>query len=266
MTAPAGGASWRRVLLPAEHGAWAFLGEPIVLGLLVAPSPAGVLLAVAAAAGFLARQPLRLIVGDRRHGRRYPRTVQAERALGLAMLVALVALAGAHLLARGAWWPALVVAAPFAVAALALDLGRRSRELAAELAAVVALGAIAAAIALANGRDPGTAYGLWGVLAARALPSVLVVRARLRLDRGEHAPVAPAIAASALAPVAIGALVWAGWVPWPAAAALALLLGRAIWALSPMRPRWTTPQLGVSEIVAGLLVVAATAVGHALAR
>jgi hypothetical protein len=27
---------WRRVLLPTEHGSWAFLAEPVVLGWLVA--------------------------------------------------------------------------------------------------------------------------------------------------------------------------------------------------------------------------------------
>jgi hypothetical protein len=28
---------WRAVALPTEHGSWSFVGEPILLGLLLAP-------------------------------------------------------------------------------------------------------------------------------------------------------------------------------------------------------------------------------------
>lgn len=259
-------AAWRRVLMPAEHGGWAFLGEPILLGLLVAPSLAGTWLAVAATAGFVARQPLRLAVADRRHGRRYPRTVQAERGFVAFAMGGALALATSVFTAEGPVLWALGMAAPLAATALAFDLGRRSRELPAELAAVAALGSVAAGIALATGAPRGEAFGLWGVLAARAVPSVLVVRARLRLDRGESAGVAGALAASLAGAVAGIALAATHAAPWWAAGALGLLVLRAAWALSPARPRWTTPQLGVSEIVAGLVVVLATWAGIAFAR
>ena len=65
---------WRPVALPAEHGGWGFLAEPVVLGLVLAPSAAGLCLALAALAAFLARHPLRLALIDRRKGVRYPRT------------------------------------------------------------------------------------------------------------------------------------------------------------------------------------------------
>lgn len=258
--------SLARVLMPTEHGGWAFLGEPVLLGLLAAPSVAGALVGLASLAGFLARQPLRLAAGDRRRGKRYPRTVLAERAFAACVVVATVALAAAVALARGpvAW--ALVPAAPFAAAALALDLGRRSRDLAAELAAVLALGAVAAAMALAAGWAAAPALGLWGVLAARGVPSVLVVRARLRRDRGERAHGTLAILASLAGAGAGAALAATGSAPWSAAAALALLAVRAAWMLSPARPRWSTPRLGVAEVVAGLVVVLATAFGRSVGR
>src|SRR5512132_874137 len=87
---PAPRVPWRRVVMPTEHGGWAFLGEPVLLGLLAAPSVAGALWALAAIAAFLTRQPLRLAAGDRRRGKRYPRTVQAEQALGVVLGVAMV--------------------------------------------------------------------------------------------------------------------------------------------------------------------------------
>ncbi len=69
----------RPIALPVEHGGWGFLGAPIVLGLWVAPSVAGFWLSLAALGVFLTRQPLKLALGDRQRGKRYPRTVWAER-------------------------------------------------------------------------------------------------------------------------------------------------------------------------------------------
>ena len=84
---PAARVPLKRVLVPAEHGSWGFLAEPLVLGLAVAFSGAGLLLALAVVAAFLARQPLKLVWTDRRKGRRYPRTAAAERALFLICLL-----------------------------------------------------------------------------------------------------------------------------------------------------------------------------------
>ena len=84
---------WRAVALPVEHGGWGFLVEPLVLGLVLAPSAAGACLALAAAAGFLARHPLRLWLLDRRKHVRYPRTALAERVFAGYALVGLVFLA-----------------------------------------------------------------------------------------------------------------------------------------------------------------------------
>ncbi|MCU0465293.1 MAG: YwiC-like family protein [Anaerolineae bacterium] len=69
------------VALPSEHGGWSFLLEPLVLGLLVAGSPMGWVLAGAALCAFLAHQPLKIVLKDRLKGRRPPRTVLAERFL-----------------------------------------------------------------------------------------------------------------------------------------------------------------------------------------
>jgi hypothetical protein len=259
-------ASWRRVVMPAEHGGWAFLGEPILLGLLVAPTWAGVLVALAAIAGFLARQPLKLFLGDRRRGRHYPRTAAAERAFAAVAVAGALALAGALLLARGAVLVPLGLAAPIAALALAADLSQRSRELAAEIAGALALAAVAAAIPLAAGHALAPALGLWGMLAARVATSVPFVRARLRLDRGQPAPVAAALAAQAAGLVAVGGLVRSGVLGGPALAAMAVLALRAAFGLSPWRPRMSIPRFGVTEVVFGLIVVALTGVGAHLGR
>jgi hypothetical protein len=258
--------SLARVVLPAEHGGWAFLGEPILLGLVVAPSWAGACVALAALAGFLARQPLRWFMGDRRRGRRYPRTALAERAFAILVLLGAAALAGALVLARGPVLMALGIAAPLAAIALALDLGLRSREAAAETLAALALGGTATAAALAAGRPPGVAFVLWALVALRAVPTIAFVRARLRLDRGEPANPALALALHLVALGAGVALVRGRLATAPVAWALALLAARAAFGVSPWRPRWRPAWLGVSEVVAGLVFVALVAFAARTAR
>ena len=243
------------MVVPAEHGSWAFLGEPAALGLLVAPSAPGFLLAVAALAAFLARRPLRILVSDRAAGARHPRTRVAERALAVLAAVALPALAAALTLVGPRFLFALLAAAPVAALALALDLGHRSREAAAEIAGALTLGAVASAIALATGWAAGPAFALWGVLAARAVPSIAYVRARLRLDKGNPAKVAGALALHVGAVAAVAALAAAGLVPGLAVGAMILLAGRAAYGLSPARPRLSTVRLGAGEIGFGLLVI-----------
>ena len=247
--------SLRRVLLPTEHGGWAFLGEPLVLGLVLAPSGAGVCVALAAVAAFFARQPLKLFGADRRRGKVYPRTIVAERAFAACTLLGALALAAALALARGPLLQAVGAAAPVAAVALAFDLSRRSRDLAAELSGAFAMGASASAIALAAGWPALPAFGLWGVLVARALGTIAFVRARLRLERGEPWSAAGVAVSQALAIALAVALAAAQAAPRATVAAMALLAVRAAWGLSPWRPRLRTAMLGVSEIVAGLIVI-----------
>ncbi len=255
--------SLRLVVLPTEHGGWSFLAEPVLLGLLVAPSWPGALVALSALAAFLARQPLKLFVSDRQRGKVYPRTHVAERVFVILAVIAGGALTGALWLAGPRLLVALGLAAPLAAVALAFDLGKRSRAAGAELAGALALGAVAMAEALAGGRTATFAFALWAVLAARAVPTILFVRARLRLEKGQpFGRMAPGIAH--VAAVALVALLEArGLVPWAAVGAMALLLARAAVGLSPLRPRWKTWQLGVSEIVFGLVVVLSVAMGGA---
>ncbi len=139
--------------------------------------------ALAALSGFLARHPLRLVLLDRRRHVRYPRTAVAERIFAGYALGATLLLAAAFALTRTAFWPALVAAAPFALAALAYDALGRSREAAPEALGAVTLSATCAAIALAGGAPAPVAFAAWALLAMRSLTSVLYVRARIRLDR-----------------------------------------------------------------------------------
>lgn len=250
--------SWKMVALPAEHGGWGFTSEPVLLGLLVAPSPAGAWLGVAAFGAFLARHPLKLVLGDLRRGKRFPRTTQALQVATAYLVVALVAMAAALLTARGDFWPALAAAVPFGLFHLVEDARGRSRALAPELAGALAMASLAPAIALAAGWAWPVALGLWVVLAARSLASIPYVRMQvMRLHRQAWSP-GPAIVGAMLGLTAVAAAAAAGWVPSLSVLALAALAARA---LAGPGEAMAARTLGWREIAFGLGTVMLTAVG-----
>ena len=179
----------KSVALPSEHGGWGFLIEPILLGLLVATSSPGVLLAIAASGVFLIHQPLKIAIKDHLKRRRPPRTIMAERfAVGYGLLAAipvgilLLTMPSTFLIPIG-------LALPFAAVQLFYDAQNRSRRLIPELCGALALAMIAPAIAILAGWSVQGALLLWIPLALRAVTAILYVRARLRVEQGKSAPV-----------------------------------------------------------------------------
>ena len=253
-------AAWRAVALPAEHGSWGFVFEPLLLGLLAAPSLTGAWLAAAAFALFLLHRPLKIMLTDLRRGRLYARTRLARRFAGAFGLLAL--LAGAAVLRTGggpALWP-LLPALPFFGVYLAYDLRSQQRSWQAELAAPLAFGAFTAAIGLGGGLATPVALALWLVICGRAIPSILYIRARLRLEKGRPFQARLSTGAHALALLTTGALVGGGLLTgWVLIAPIVLLL-RALVGLSSRRRRVSVPRLGAAELGYGLLTVLCTAV------
>lgn len=250
----------RPIALPTEHGGWSLTLEPIVLGLLVAPSLSGFLFGLATVGAFLARHPYKIVMGDRRRARRFPRTAVAESFLllygGIALVAVLAALTTASSYAF--LWP-LVGAAPLAAIQLFFDAKGESRALAPELAGAAGLAAVAASIALAGGLPLSLALALWAVLAARVVASILYVRARLILLHGERPSRMPTVVSHVAALACVSLLAWLRLTPPVAALAFLLLLLRAVHGLSRPPRVGTAKQVGITEIVYGLLVVVAAA-------
>jgi YwiC-like protein len=259
-------ALWKSVALPNEHGGWGMLSEPLLLGLALAPSAAGAYLAVASLAAFLARHPLKLAVSDRRRGSRYPRTVAAER---MALLYAALALGAATAaLAAGGSLPLLPLLPLLAVAPLAAvqaryDARLQGRQLVPELCGGIALAALAPAVLLAGGFAPRPSLAAGALVALKAVTSVLYVRTRLRLDRGQFPRRGPAVAAHAIAAGSAAGLAAAGAAPWTGVGATGVLLLRALHGLSSRRRRVRPQVLGFRELGLGIAYVVALALGYA---
>jgi hypothetical protein len=248
------------VALPSEHGGWGLTAEPILLGLLVAPSMAGILLGVATMVVFLARTPLRVVLVDRHRDRQLARTVLARRVLLVEVLVVAGLVAAAAVLGEAFWWPVLV-AAPLAGVELWYDTRSRSRRLVPELAGTWAISAAAAVIVLAAGEPAAIAAAAWLLVGARAtssIPHVVAQVARLQgrtLD-GRRLLVADLLALAAAAMAVVldrGAALGAG------AVAVAVGLQRPL-ARTPVPAK----TIGIRQSVLGLAVVAAAAIGFHL--
>lgn len=255
----------RSIALPSEHGVWGFWLEPALLGLLLAPSWAGLALVGAALAALLAQHPLSLLLADRRRGAWYPRTRYAAAFAGAySGVAALLLVAAISLAANAAWLIPLLVAAPLALVQLAFDVQHQSRRLLPELAGACALGALASSVALAGGWPTAPAWALWGLLAARSLPAILYVRTRLRLERGETLSPLPTWLSHLGALVAALIFITAGLVPWLSLVAFTVLLARAALGISRWRKSAKAKSIGFRELGFGLLTVAILAAGYAL--
>lgn len=247
------------VAVPSEHGGWSLTLEPVLLGLLVAPSTAGWALGAAALIAFVARTPSKLALVDRRRNRRLPRTVLAERVAGVEIAVLVGLLAVAIATARAPFSAPLAIAAPLLAVELWYDVRSRSRRLLPELAGTIGIGAVAAAIILAGGGQVAAAMGAWCVIAARSVAAIPFVRLQLRRAKSRGKAALPDAAWQVGAIAVAGAGFGAGVVPVAGVAAIVVLAMFHVVAARQPVPR--VPIIGAQQVVLGLGVVVATALG-----
>ena len=250
-------AVWRSLALPSEHGGWSLTAEPALLGLLVAWSRPGLALGIAAMVAFVARTPLKLVLVDRFRNRWLPRTRLAAQiaALELALLAALVVYAVS---AAQPFWAPLMVAAPLIALELWFDMRSRGRRLVPELAGSIGIGSIATAIALADGAATDLAWGLWIVIAARAVAAIPYVRAQILRSKSRPAPTWHSDAAQVAAVVSV-VLGWAfDLVPAAAVVVIALLATINMGAVR-LPPRRAVV-IGIQQTIFGIAVILTTAV------
>jgi hypothetical protein len=240
------------------------LFEPIVLGLLLTPSLAGLFLSVGAMGVFLARRPFKLAVGDWRRSRRWSRATLAQGFVVLYVCIATLGFLAAFRIADRSFLLPLLIAGPMASVQLRYDSVGRSRTLIAELAGSISIGAVATAIAIAGGWPRPAAFGLWVILAARTVPTILYLRARLRLLHRKSASPRVVIIVHLLAILIVFGLARAGVVPFLAVAALVILLLRAVIGFLKSGERLTAKKLGLRELGFGAMTVFAVVIGYAI--
>jgi hypothetical protein len=253
---------FKSIALPVEHGSWGFLFEPLLAGLLIVPSLGGLSLSLFVIGAFLARQPLKFVIGDLTKKKHLPRTGVAIRFAAIFGGISLLGFSLSVLTVSAQAFIPFVITIPFVIYLLIQDAARQSREIVAELLAAAVLAASISSLAIAGGLGYTLAFVLWLTMLARLIPSVLFVRSRLRLEKGKDytvlVPVATHIAG--LGAVAYFWLASIGSVLTVAASTF--LLGRAAIGLSKYGSKMTARQLGVREVIYGVIYAATIVIGY----
>lgn len=249
----------RSIALPTEHGGWGFTLEPILLGLLVAPSAAAWEISAAALGIFLARRPLKILSTDLVRGRWLPRS---RMALVFSLLYGGLALAGAVgalFTADGPFLIPVLVAVPFALLALRADAHSKNRALIAEMSGAVAMGATVSAITIAGGWDLLPAFGLWLILAARDVAAITMVRGLVRRLHGKRAAIKRIYTIQVVSLIIVAVAAAFDVAPWLGVAAIGLVVAVSVVSLN--REPAQAKVIGWTQMSLGLAVVLLTAAG-----
>ncbi|MEP6946458.1 MAG: YwiC-like family protein [Acidobacteriota bacterium] len=254
----------RQIALPTEHGGWGFLLEPMVAGLAIAFSLGGIWISVMFIGAFLMRQPLKIYILDRRGMCDDRRAAVSMKYMLIYGAVLLSGVIGTALTCSLTTILPLIAMLPLAALQNYYDIFRRSRNLVPELAGAVAISSSVAAIALAGGRTPVFAAGLWVVFIGRLIPSIIYVRERLLLEKGKAFSGTVSNLLHVIAAAIVGVLAVAGVVPVLTFPVMILMLVRAVLGLSPHRAKLKAKQIGIREVIYGTVLVLAVILGYFL--
>lgn len=242
----------RRIFLPKEHGSWSLALEPILFGLLIAPTAAGGALAVSALAAFFIRRPMKAYLQTRD-----PASGLALVVLGLSSLIGLsqvIILGG-----LAALWP-LLPALLLGPLYLHWDRQNENRAAAAEVTGCSLFALMPATMAALAGQGFIPCITLTALMLARSIPAVLTVRSWLRRRKNQATSAFPAYATTIIALGLVTLLTRWGYAPISAHALILASCLRLI-LLSPKPPNWPAKRIGMIEAIFGLayiLIIPAT--------
>ncbi|MBV9214906.1 MAG: YwiC-like family protein [Acidobacteria bacterium] len=252
----------RRIALPTEHGSWGILLEPLIGGIVVAFSTAAPFVALFFVGAFLMRQPLKIFLADTKAGRKREQTnIALKFVLGYGV-VFFIGLVGMLMTARLYSLVPLLLVAPLAAVQIGYDAAGKSRRVLPELLGAIALSSSASVTALAAGWSYLAAGALSAIFVLRLIPSMLYVRERLLLEKGKKYSYLLPSAAHVAGLAGIVALILYGLAPRLTLPVFVVLLTRELSGLSRFRQKLRATQIGVLEVIYGVLVVLSVVVGH----
>jgi hypothetical protein len=258
----------KQLILPAEHGSWAWLLVPFLVGTAVAEFftfPVWLVL-LGGLAAFLLRQPATVWLRARQgRGRRSDEPI-ALRLMQLLGGIVLLCAVGLLLLGRVAL---LWLVLPFALLLAAYLQAARSRQttrtLQMELVGAAGLALMAPAVMLAAiGTSYPTVWLVWGLMAAQNVLGVFYVRQRIADTHERPFNRQPLLWSHVLGLVVVCGTAVASLIPWLAVVPFVGFLLRAIWTAQQARPIANIKKFGFQEVGVELISGALIALGYLL--
>ncbi len=258
----------KQLILPAEHGSWAWLLVPFLVGTAVAQLftlPVWLVL-LGGLAAFLLRQPATVWLRARQgRGRRSDEPIALRLILLLGGIVLLCAV-GLLLLGQFAL---LWLVLPFALLLAAYLQAARSRQstrtLQMELIGAAGLALMAPAAMLATiGTSYPTVWLIWGLMAAQNVLGVFYVRQRIADTHERPFKRQPLLWSHVVGLVLVLGTAVAGFIPWLAVVPFVGFLLRAIWTAQQARPIANIKKFGFQEVGVELISGTLIALGYLL--
>ena len=252
-------------MLPKEHGAYSQMVLPLATSLVITGgSPAGLFITIAVVCGFLAHEPLVLLLGGR--GVRALKATRSRATVWFALTVVTMVAAGAaafRFTPAAVRWSLLVPLVPAAwVGASAFT--RHHKQASTQIAVALAFAFAAIPICLGAGIDRATAISIGFVFASVYVTGVLCVRTIVLGKRGGGNPAASRAARRVLVLIVVAsaltigvAVAWA-WMRWPSlVAALPGLATAVLLAIRRSPPALKTVgwSLALTSAAAALILI-----------
>lgn len=258
----------KQLILPAEHGSWAWLLVPFVTGTAVAQTfalPVWLVL-ISGLALFLLRQPATMWLRVRRgKGRASDGPLTAKIMLLLSCL-ALLCGVGLLLLNRAVLlWLLIPLTALLATYLLAARSRQTTRTLKMELVGAAGLALMApAAMLAATGISDLTVWLVWVLMAGQNVLGVFYVRQRIAATHERPFNRQSLLWSHVMGMVLVGGFAIAGYIPWLATVPFAGFLLRGIWAAARPRSVDNMKKFGFLEVGVELLGGTLIAAGYLL--
>ena len=244
-------------LHPKEHGAYAILGVPLVTALLIVGlTPVTALLSIATVAGFLAHEPLLILIGVRGRLAREA-TPLAKRALVVRLTIATVCGAGALWLSEPLVRVGMLGCLLLAAVEFFLCSTGHGRTLVAQLMALAGLALPSAVVLVAGGVDLVTAAQFWLIWTAGGVATTVSVRSAIVRHKvspsGQALRIGDGLLVSAgvisAVGIATGSLQWMATIPLILAA-----VALRIWSPHPRHLKRTGWSLLAVNVFAGIML------------
>lgn len=215
-------------MLPREHGAYSQMALPIVTSLVIArAAQPSVFVALAVICGFLAHEPLLVLLGGRGVRARQAMRWHAVIWFGISAVATIAAgIVGLRLTPGAARWSFLLPLIPAAWVGLRLLEGKEKRA-SAEVAVALAFAFTSVPMCLAAGVSPPIALSVGAVFASVYVAGVLCVRVIVLAKRAGGTPRACRMTRRLLVAVAVASMFGFGVaiarasIPWPMLIAVA---------------------------------------------